>query len=521
MQNYSTIIGIIDMRQRGFSKEDVMRRFGKGSSTVQLIMKRYKYLGIPLFDLKAMDPKKVEAAFYPDSRSRSKKVPLPDYEKVYQRKNAKGSKANLYFQWKEYKLDNPDGYQYTQYVEHYNRYVEEHYVEEHYGITDVSMAVERVPGERIFIDWVGDQPAVIVDRETGELRKVHVFVTTVGVSSKLYAELFPDERENSFVKGTVHAIEFYGATPRYLVPDNTRTAVTRHTKDELILNSAYQDLESFYDVVILPPPPRKPKGKPTVERYVQYLETELLERLKENIYSDFEEANRATKEIVASINNEIPDGWDLTHNEAFENYDLPQMKTLSDGSFSLCEYVAFSSVPRNYHLLYDGHYYSVFYTYYGKPVILKATMTEITICDENNRLICTHRRSYTKFPRCITKDEHMKPEHKYYKEVNERDGDYYRRWASAIGKDMAVMIDAVLKSSVHEEQSYNSCNGILHMCDGQSKILCNEAARRCVELRACKYSYFKKVLSEVINTGGRPAEALPSHMNIWGKDYYK
>ncbi len=38
MQNYSTIIGIIDMRQRCFSKEDAMRRFGKGSSTVQLIM---------------------------------------------------------------------------------------------------------------------------------------------------------------------------------------------------------------------------------------------------------------------------------------------------------------------------------------------------------------------------------------------------------------------------------------------------------------------------------------------------
>ena len=38
MQNYSTIIGIIDMRQRGFSKEDAVRRFGKGFSTVQLIM---------------------------------------------------------------------------------------------------------------------------------------------------------------------------------------------------------------------------------------------------------------------------------------------------------------------------------------------------------------------------------------------------------------------------------------------------------------------------------------------------
>ena len=49
----------------------------------------------------------------------------------------------------------------------------------------------------------------------------------------------------------------YGAVPRYLVPDNLRTAITKHTKDELIVNSAYQDLEQFYDVVILPPPARK------------------------------------------------------------------------------------------------------------------------------------------------------------------------------------------------------------------------------------------------------------------------
>ena len=34
--------------------------------------------------------------------------------------------------------------------------------------------------------------------------------------------------------------------------------------------------------------------------------------------------------------------------------------------------------------------YSVLYTYKGKPAILKATMTEIRICDEYNRLICRH-----------------------------------------------------------------------------------------------------------------------------------
>ena len=77
------------------------------------------------------------------------------------------------------------------------------------------------------------------------------------------------------------------------------------------------------------------------------------------------------------------------------------------------------------HLLYDDHYYSVLYTYYNQPAILKATMAEIRICDRNNKLICTHRRSYKEFPKYITRQEHMAPEHQYYKEVNSKDGAYF------------------------------------------------------------------------------------------------
>lgn len=62
-------------------------------------------------------------------------------------------------------------------------------------------------------------------------------------------------------------------------------------------------------------------------------------------------------------------------------YDTSQMKPLSDCYFSQCDYITFAKVPNNYHLLYDNHYYSVNYTYYDKPVILKATMSTITICD--------------------------------------------------------------------------------------------------------------------------------------------
>jgi transposase len=50
------------------------------------------------------------------------------------------------------------------------------------------MAVERVPGEEMYIDWVGDQPFLLLEPDTGEIRKVHFFATTLGVSSLIYAE---------------------------------------------------------------------------------------------------------------------------------------------------------------------------------------------------------------------------------------------------------------------------------------------------------------------------------------------
>ena len=175
----------------------------------------------------------------------------------------------------------------------------------------------------------------------------------------------------------------------------------------------------------------------------------------------------------------------------FEKYDKPRMNQLPGESYTLCDYKYFLKVPDNYHLEYDAHYYSVLYTYKGKPAILKATMTEIRICDEYNRLICRHPRSYRDFPLYITDDSHMPPEHLYYKEV----------------------------------KAYNSCAGVLHSCKDVPHRLVQEAAEKCVEANACKYSYFKKVLSMVQNNHSSSAingtGKLPSHTNIRGKEAYK
>lgn len=487
MQNYSTILGVIKCRMNKIPFSDIQRRYKLGASAASLIMNRFEKAGKSYQELSQMTPSQVEELFYPPNHLRRKPIPLPDYQNYYNRMTSEGSRVNVSYCWIDYKTKHPDGYEATQFYEYFNRFIKEHY-----GTKNISMAVERVPGEKLYIDWVGDKPALLTDTETGENKPVCVFTTTMGVSSRIFAEIFPDETLPNFIKGVADAIEFYGGVPKYLVPDNLKTAVTKHTKDELVLNSAFQDLEEFYDTIVLPPPARKPKGKPTVEDHVRILETHLLEKLKENIYTSFEQLNDAAQTIIAAMNNWKFQKKPGTRNLWFEKYDKPNMKPLPGGKYATCDYKYFNAVPNNYHLEYDGHYYSVLYTYYGKPAILKATSSEIRICDRNNRLIQTHKRSYKEFPLYITKDSDMPPQHRYYKEVNEHNGDYYRRWAKVYGPYMLQLIETVLRSSIHEEQSYNSCAGILHSCTGVSHAVVEQAAEQCVKMHSCRYSAFKK-----------------------------
>ena len=516
MQNYNTIIGVIQMRQNQCSLSVIQNRFHIGSGTVQLILKRFKASGFSLDDLKSKEPSEVERIFYPPENLKRKDVPLPDFALYFDRIHEKGSKVNISYCWMEYKQEHPDGYEQSQFYELYNRYVEKNF-----GKRNLKMAVERVPGEKMYIDWVGDQPYLLTKPETGEMIKVHIFTTTLGLSSLIYAEAFLDEKLNSFITGTVNAIHSYGGVAKYLVPDNLKTAVIKHTKDELILQSAYSDLEDFYNTIVLPPPARKPKGKATVENHVRYLETHLVEKLRENTYTSLGELNVAIRKRVAVLNSRNFQNKSFSRIDAFLKYDKPCLKPLPGGTYTVCDYKTVTHIPDNYHVEYDNHYYSVVYTHCGKPAIIKATASEIRICDQYNRLLCKHKRSYKEFPKYITDDDHMKPEHLYYKEVNQKDGAYYRRWASVFGPNMTEFIDRILKSQKHEEQAYNSCAGLLHTVKNLPHGIVEETARQCIHMNSCRYKTFKQVLNKVQSERTINFDSLPEHENIRGKGFYK
>jgi len=95
MQNYSIIIGVIDLRLKGVSYRDVQSRYGVGSSTVTLIMTRLKEIGCTLDELRGMEPDIVESLVYPPETRRRKDVPLSDFERIHQRMAEMGKRADL------------------------------------------------------------------------------------------------------------------------------------------------------------------------------------------------------------------------------------------------------------------------------------------------------------------------------------------------------------------------------------------------------------------------------------------
>ena len=103
-------------------------------------------------------------------------------------------------------------------------------------------------------------------------------------------------------------------------------------------------------------------------------------------------------------------------------------------------------------------------------------------------------------------------------EINSKDGNYYRRWASVFGPSMSELIDRILKSSKHEEQAFNACAGILHRVKAIPKGIAEEAARKCIEINSCRYSMYRQVLKkmECDEHPESSPESLPSHENIRG-----
>jgi transposase len=93
-----------------------------------------------------------------------------------------------------------------------------------------------------------------------------LFVAVLGASSYTYAEATEDETMPNWIGTHVRAFEFMGGVAELLIPDNTKTGVSKACRYEPDLNPTYQEMAMHYGLGVLPARRRKPRDK----TYVSY-----------------------------------------------------------------------------------------------------------------------------------------------------------------------------------------------------------------------------------------------------------
>jgi hypothetical protein len=100
----------------------------------------------------------------------------------------------------EYLAQHPTGYRYSQFCEHYRRWVKRQ---------RRSMRQVHRAGEKLFVDYAGHTPHY-VNPETGEVVTVELFVAVLGASNYVYAEATHSQQSADWIASHVRALEYLG-----------------------------------------------------------------------------------------------------------------------------------------------------------------------------------------------------------------------------------------------------------------------------------------------------------------------
>jgi transposase len=509
------IVDILRLSETGMGHRAIGLHAGCGKTTISRLLKRCHEKGITYASASMMSESELQSAVYPEREKPEEQVkPQPDWKSIHE-ELVKYPNLNLQYLWEDYRSEYPEGKSYSWFCEQYRKYRES-------AGRELSLYHERKAGELMEVDWIGDTLPCMVDAATGEISEAHFFVSTLGYSLYPYVEAFPNEKEENWIRAHVNALTYYGGVPRVIVPDNCKTAVKTPKYYEPVIHTSYWELARHYAVAIVPARVRKPQDKPAVEQSVGWLETWLLGKLRKQRFFTYTELNRAILGLLYELSRRPFQKREGSRHSEFERIDSPALRPLPPVKFEQAD-VKLKFVGDNYHLDYDGFYYSVPYTLHNRQVILRATATTIEVLSKEHVRVASHVRRYNASEgRYATKEEHMPPNHRAVHQYRKFDGERYRSWARAIGKNACFIVDTLLKTGKVEEQGYRACMGVLQLSKSYSETLLEAACERARQLGSPTYTTVRNILKNgALEVGNTQPVSTPEHENIRGSGYYR
>ena len=483
------------------SNRAIARACRVSNSTVGEYVRRAKQAGLgwPLPD--ELGEEELYRKLFPEEeKPEMPERPMPNWEEIHRELSRQG--VTLKLLWQEYREKHPDGYGRSQFCEHYGRWNR---------TRTTSMRMPHRGGEVMEVDYAG-MTLPITNPETGEIWQAPVFVATLPASSYVYAEVQPSQELQHWLAGHVRAFAFFGGAPKILRPDNLKTGVKKPNYYEPDLNPSYQELAEHYHVAVLPARVKKPKDKPHVENGVQNVERWILAPLRNVTFFSVGEANRGIAPLLQALNQKEMQHLGKSRRELFEELDQPALLPLPEHLYEFARWKR-ARVNIDYHVAFEGHYYSVPHTLVGQEVQIRATERMLEVFHRSQQVAIHPLRSIP--GRFSTSADHMPSHHRF---VLNADSDFFLREAAKIGPQTAAYMTAVLRSRPYPQQAFRTCLGILDLARKYLPAHLETACHNLLPAKLLTYKDLKSELEYLTKTSSPPP--LPAHEHVRGDTYY-
>ena len=161
----------------------------------------------------------------------------------------------------------------------------------------------------------------------------------------------------------IHAFEYFRGVPELVVPDNLRTGVNRACRYDPDLNPTYQEMAMHYGVGVLPARPAQAARKAKVEVGVQVAERWIVAALRHRKFF-FGRTQRSHSRAAGELNQRPFQKREGTRASVFQRWNATRCEPLPGNVRA--ERVVAARVNIDYHIDFDGNFYSVPYSWCRK-----------------------------------------------------------------------------------------------------------------------------------------------------------
>ena len=182
-------------------------------------------------------------------------------------------------------------------------------------------------GEKCFVDYAGQQPAII-DAATGEVIPVELFVAVLGASNYTYAEATRTQQVPDWIASHQRAFQYFGGVTTAVVPDQLKSGVTVPCRYEPGLQRTYEEFARHVRHRRPPGPARKTPGQSEGRSGGARRQRWILARLRHERFFSLAALNARIAELLEDLNTRPMRLYRASRRELFERLDRPALRPL-------------------------------------------------------------------------------------------------------------------------------------------------------------------------------------------------